>query len=86
MYVESDKMKEELRIIEKRFYTHVFILLITLGFFLVTYPNESQAEYKHPFFIYSIAGFFLTLLSMFKDSFCKSRLIKNLKKQANDRA
>ena len=59
--------KEEVKIIEKRFYTHIFIMVILLGFLAVIYPHESKAEYNHPFYMYGIIGFLITLIRFMKD-------------------
>lgn len=69
----------ELSIIRKRFYTFLFIMLVSLGFIAVTYPFESTRESNHPFFNYSIMLFIYSLLRMLVDLYKKKKLEQRLK-------
>lgn len=60
-------------------------MVITLGFLVAIFPHEIEAEHKHPFYIYAIIGFFITLLSFLKDLIKAKKLRENIRIEEKER-
>lgn len=74
-------MKNELEEINKKFYTHIFVMLISLTFLVILYIADSSFEQSHPFHIYIIAAFIFSLLAFLKDMFKKAKIDKSFDKE-----
>lgn len=70
-------MKNDLTEFNKKFYTHIFVMIISLTFLLIVAPGEITLETKHPFFTIFILAFLFSLGGLIRDYFRKTKVEKD---------
>ena len=76
----KESNEDRLKRIEERFYTRIFIILITLTFSIIVYSIQTNEV----FFFLSLLMFTITLIGFVLDLFVRRQILKNIQSNTTD--